>query len=94
MHFSKSARATSHAFPSSPDAPRLRPMCHFCGMTTRTLMVGWGLLASMGLNAQSENEVSDPQGDGYDPAVYALEVTTEPAHQPGLTRYLISVRLP
>ena len=94
MRFSRSARATSHASPSFPDAPRLRPMCHFCGMTTRTLMVGWGLLASMGLNAQSDSEVSNPKGGGYDPAVYALVVTTEPAHQPGLTRHLISVRLP
>lgn len=62
-------------------------MVHFCVMTKQGLTL-WLLWMACGLAmAQTENKSASE-------SPYALEVTTEPAHQPGLTKYLISVKLP
>ena len=62
-------------------------MAHFCAMTKQCLASGFLWLACGVAIAQTEDKaISEPP--------YALEVIAEPAHQPGLTKYLISVKLP
>jgi len=62
-------------------------MAHFCGMTKQCLVL-WLMWMACGLAiAQSEDNAASE-------SPYTLEVAAEPAHQPGLTKYLISVKLP
>ena len=62
-------------------------MVHFCAMTKQCLVLGvlW-LAVGMG-HAQSEDKIAFQ-------TPYTLEVAAESAHQPGLTKYLISLKLP
>lgn len=62
-------------------------MAHFCAMTKQCLALGFLWLACGVAIAQTEEKPASE-------SPYTLEVATEPAHQPGLTKYLISVKLP
>ena len=92
MRSSRSVSATSRVSPSFPDSGcpvrdslELR---HFCSMTTRfCILLWWASLAYTFAQAQDKNAPASEGG-------YALVVETEPAHQPGLTRYILSLALP
>ena len=62
-------------------------MAHFCAMTKQCLALGFLWLACGVAIAQTEDKAISE-------SPYALEVTAVPAHQAGLTKYLISVKLP
>ena len=62
-------------------------MAHFCAMTKQCLALGFLWLACGAAIAQTEDKAISE-------SPYALEVNAVPAHQPGLTKYLISVKLP
>ena len=62
-------------------------MAHFCAMTKQCVALGFLWLACGVAIAQTEDKAISE-------SPYALEVTAVPAHQPGLTKYLISVKLP
>ena len=62
-------------------------MAHFCAMTKQCLALGVLCMACGLAFAQTEDKAASE-------SPYTLEVATEPAHQPGLTKYLISVKLP
>ena len=61
-------------------------MAHFCAMTEQCLVLGvWWIACGLAFAQTEEKPASE--------SPYTLEVATEAAHQPGLTKYLISVKL-
>ena len=98
---SRSALRTSLASPNFPDSiqalglllvfgnvcPLSRCILHFCDMTKHGLAFGVLWIACGLAFAQTEDKATSAPP-------YTLEVATEVAHQPGLTKYLISVKLP